>query len=200
MDMKDKLAFTIGLIFIFTSLNLAPNKVLAQERYLIVLDIQKFQKKNKELENSVQEMIVNVNSIISHFNPEKVIYIKAAGKALSITSKGFSVVTLTATDFDSTLSIVSNNTFTKIEGDAFTSPELRSFLESKKVKEIVLVGLMAEKCIYDTALGGIVRGYDIKIVSEGIVGMTPKKRDKAINRLKSKGIKIIPISEIVNAP
>jgi nicotinamidase-related amidase len=197
--MKNKLVLTIGLIFICISLNLIQKKAISQERYLIVLDIQKFYKKNKQLESSVQEMIINVNSIISHFNPDKVIYIKATGQAISFTSKGFSVVTLPAPDFDSTLRIVSNNIFNKIEGDAFTSAELINFLKSKNIKEIVLVGLMAEKCIFDTALGGNIRGYDIKVVPEGIVGMTPKKKEKAINKLKSKGIKFIPITEIVKA-
>jgi nicotinamidase-related amidase len=198
--MKNKLVLKIGLIIIFISMNLFQNKAFSQERYLVVLDIQKFHKINKQLEISVREMILNVNSLISHFNPEKVIYIKATGKAISLTSKGFSIETLPPTEFDSSLKIVSNYIFTKIEGDAFTSAEFISFLESKKIKEIVLVGLMAEKCLFNTAIGGNDRGYDIKIVPEGIVGMTQKKKDKAINKLKAKGIKFIPIKEIINAP
>ena len=59
---------------------------------------------------------------------------------------------------------------------------------------------MAEKCIYNTALGGHAKGYDIKIISEGIVGTTPKKKDNAIRKMKDKGIKFISISEIINAP
>lgn len=198
--MKDKLFLKIGLIFICISFNLFQNKAFSQERYLIVLDIQEFPKKDKQLDNSVKEMIQNINSLISHFNPEKVIYIKAAGKALNITSKGITVVSLPAPDFDSTLNIVSNNIFIKIEGDAFTSAELISFLENKKAKEIVLVGLMAEECIYNTALGGKDRGYDIMIVPEGIVGMSQKKKDKAIEKMKDKGIKFLPMTAIINAP
>jgi nicotinamidase-related amidase len=198
--MKDKLVLKIGLIFICISLNLSQNKAFSQERYLVVLDIQKFPKKSTLLDSSVMKMILNVNSLISHFNTENVIYIKATGKAISITSKGFSIDTLPAPDFDSTLNIVSNNIFIKVEGDAFTSAELLSFLESKKTKRIVLVGLMAEKCIYDTALGGKDRGYDIMIVPEGIVGMSQKKKDKAIEKMKDKGIKFLPMTEIINAP
>jgi len=198
--MKDKLVLKIGLIFICISFNLFQNKAFSQERYLIVLDIQKFPKKSTLLDSSVMKMIQNVNSLISHFNADNVIYIKATGKAISITSKGFSIDTLPASDFDSTLNIVSNNIFIKIEGDAFTSAEMISFLENKKAKEIVLVGLMAEKCIYNTALGGKDKDYDITIVPEGIVGMTKKKKDKAIEKMKVKGIKFLPMSAIINAP
>lgn len=197
--MKEKLAFTIGLLIICVSLNLIQNKAIAQERYLIVLDIQEFHKKNKQQDSTVKEMIQNVNSLISHFDTSQVIYVKATGKALSITLKGFSVDTLPAPAFDSKLTIVGSNIFTKIEGDAFTSAELMSFLESRKAKEIVLVGLMAEKCICDTALGGKSRGFDMTIVSDGIVGTTPKKKETAINEMKEKGIKFIPITEIINA-
>ena len=198
--MKDKLVLKIGLIFICISFNLFQNKAFSQERYLIVLDIQKFPKKSTLLDSSVMKMIQNVNSLISHFNTENVIYIKATGKAISITSKGFSIDTLPAPDFDSTLDIVSNNIFIKIEGDAFTSAEMISFLENKKAKEIVLVGLMAEKCIYNTALGGKDKDYDITVVPEGIVGMTQKKKDKAIEKMKVKGIKFLPMSAIIIAP
>jgi nicotinamidase-related amidase len=199
-DMKDKLVLKIGLILIFISLNLFQIKAFSQERYLIVLDIQEFPKKSMLLDSAVMKMIQNVNSLISHFKTENVIYIKATGKAINISLKGFSIDTLPAPNLDRTLNIVSKNIFIKVEGDAFTSPELMSFLESKKVKRIVLVGLMAEKCIYDTALGGKDKGYDIMIVPEGIVGMSQEKKDKAIEKMKDKGIEFMPMTEIINAP
>jgi len=164
----------------------------------MVLDIQEFSFKDKQLEYLVKEMIQNANSVISHFSSENVIYIKATGKALSITLKGFSVDTLPTPGFDKALNVVSNNIFLKIEGDAFTSFELLRFLESRNAKEILLVGLMAEKCIFDTALGGKERGYDIILVPEAIVGTTPKKKEEAITKMKDKGIKLMPLAEIIN--
>jgi nicotinamidase-related amidase len=198
--MKNKTNFVIRLLCIFLGFISIHHRVFSQEKYLMVLDIQEFPKKEQQLESSVMEMIQNANSVISRFSAEKVIYIKAAGKALSITSKGFKVDTLPAPEFDRALSVVSATIFLKTEGDAFTSAELMHFLESRKAKDIVLVGLMAEKCIYDTALGGKKRGYDITIVPEAIVGMSPKKKDKAIRKMKDKGIKFIPVTEITKAP
>lgn len=198
--MNKKLMSALGLVIIFMSLNLFQNKAYSQGKYLMVLDIQKFPKKDKQMDNSVRDMIQNVNSLISHFNTENVIYIKAAGKALSISFKGFKVVPLPAPDFDSTLNIVNNNIFIKTEGDAFSSQELRNFLESRNANEIVLTGLMAEKCIYDTALGGKGRGYDITIITEGIIGMTPEKKAKAIKKMKAEGIKFMSITEIIRLP
>lgn len=186
------LCFGIGLCII-------NNNAYSQNRYLIVLDVQEFPKKDKQQESSVREMILNVNTLISHFNPEKVIYIKAAGKAISITSKGFKVVTLPAPDFDSSLHVVCNNIIIKTEGDAFTSAELTAFLQGNKPEEIVLTGLMADKCIYNTALGGLERGYHIKIVTEAIVGSTQKEKDKAVAKMKDKGVEFIQMNEMINA-
>jgi nicotinamidase-related amidase len=197
--MKNKFALKIQIVLLCISLNLFQDLAFGQERCILVLDIQQFSKKSKQLDASVQEMIQNVNSLIGHAKPENVIYIKATGKALSITSKGFSVDTLPAPDFDSSLKIVSDNIFVKIEGDAFTSPELIRFLDDKKVGEIVLVGLMAEKCLYNTAIGGKDRGYSMVVVPEGIVGATQKKKEKAIEKLKGKGIKFMPMAEMINA-
>lgn len=198
--MKAKFKLKAGLILIYLILILSHNNAFTQQKYLLVLDIQDFPKKNALLDSSVREMIKNVNTLISQFNADNVIYIKAAGKAISITSKGFSTEILPAPDFDSTLNIVSSNIFIKVEGDAFTSPEFISFLESKNIKEIVLVGLMADKCIYDTALGGKEKAYDITIVPEGIVGFTPQKKEKAIKKMQEKGIKILPMKEIISTP
>lgn len=197
--MKEKLVLKIGLLFICISLNLFQDTVFSQGRFLLVLDIQDFQKKNPQMDSSVKEMINNVNSLLNYFNAENVIYIKSAMTAISITSKGFSIDTVPVTDFDSTLNIVSSNIFIKTKGNAFTVPELTSFLESKKVRDIVLVGLMADKCIFDTAIGGIEKGYSVSIVPEGIVGTTVKKKDKAIKKMKDKEVKSLPIKSITGA-
>jgi nicotinamidase-related amidase len=188
------------LLLLIITLFFVRNIAFSQERYLIVLDIQQFPQLKDQPEGAVKELIQNVNSIIGLFDSENIIYIKAAGKELSIGSNGISAVILPAPDLDSTLNIVSKNIFLKTEGDAFTSTELSGFLEGKKVKEIILVGLMAEKCIYNTALGGQSRGYDIIIVPEGIIGTSPAKKDKAIKKLKAKGIKFSSLNEVVNTP
>ena len=170
----------------------------SQEKTLVVLDIQELPVKTESLDRSMKEMIKNVNSIIDTFDPENVIYSKAMGQALNISLKGISITPLPPIAFDSTLAIVNDKVFTKIEGDAFTEMEFTSFLGPIDSRKIILVGLMAEECIYKTAIGGIERGYDITIVSDGIIGKTEKKKEKAIKKMKKKGIEFITMEEIDN--
>lgn len=197
--MIKKYVLIICIICLNFNFCISQNSKAYYDKYVIVLDIQPQFYHNKQLDSSATELIRNVNSLIDMFSPQKVIYIKAAGKILSISFKGFLVDTL-VTDLDSNLKIVSNNIFTKLSGDAFTSAGLNILLESNNAKEIILVGLLAESCIYQTALGGKDKGYNMYIIPEAIIGKTPKKKEKAIKKMLEKGIKLLPLNEIISTP
>jgi nicotinamidase-related amidase len=197
--MKNSQAFAFGLICIL--LSLTQNRLFAQQKYLMVLDIQEQFIKGKSHESSAQTIIDNVNDLIRNFDQDKIIYIKSTGKILVISLKGFSTDTMPTPDFDTRLNIVNDNIFIKVStGNAFNSERLINFLKSKDAKDIVIVGLLAEKCIYQTALGGKARGYDIYIVPEAIMGKSAKSKTKVFAKLQKKGIKIILLNELIDVP
>jgi len=167
-----------------------------KDSYLIVLDIQQQFYEHEKNKGAANEMVRNVNAIISLFPPEKVVYVKSAGKVLSLSFKGCSVDTMPVPPLDSNLKIVGNNVFVKITGDAFELAELSDFFKNNNTKRIILTGLLAEKCIYNTALGGNARGYEMYIVPEAIVGKSEKSKQKAIRKMSEKGIKVLSINEI----
>ncbi len=189
----------IGIIFLNFNSCYPQGKKLYQDKFVVVLDVQQQFYANKLQESKAKEMIQNINSLLDITAPEKVIYIKSAGKMLSVTFKGVKVDTIPAPDLDSNLKIVSHNVFTKYEGDAFTSVELSRFLQGNNVREIILVGLLAEKCIYQTALGGINRGYSMYLIPEAILGMSLKSKTKAMTKMAGKGIKTLSLHEINQA-
>jgi nicotinamidase-related amidase len=195
--MRKKIILIIGIFCLGSNICLSQDNKQFHDRYIMVLDVQKQFYENKPFDTSAKTMVNTINLIIDRFDPENVIYIKSAGLALSLTSKGFSVDTIPPPDIDSNLKMVSKHIFTKCDGNAFTTEELNKFLENNKVKEIVLVGLLAEKCIYNTALGGKEKGYNMYLIPEGIIGKTTKKKVKAINKMIKKGIKLLPIKEIL---
>lgn len=171
--------------------------VVAQETrgthdtYIIVLDVQSAFYKRPSLQLQAADMVRHINNLIATADPDKVIYIRAAGKALSLTSRGFSVDTLTP-DPDSNLNLVSNHIFTKMSGDAFAEANFAEFVNKNKACDFILTGMMAEKCIYDTAIGGLKRGYKISILQDAVIGSNPAKKEKALKKLEGKGIQIIP--------
>lgn len=158
--------------------------------YLMIVDIQSSFYTGKSFESMANQMVQEANKLIGNFDPSKVIYIKAGGKVLSISGKGIST-SIVYPDLDSNLNLVSQNIFTKIEGDAFTSEELSVFLNRNNAKKIYLIGLMAEKCIQSTALGGKERGFEIILIPKAIIGTSEKKKVKALKKMSEKGVSIM---------
>jgi nicotinamidase-related amidase len=169
----------------------AQNQYPPGESYLLVVDVQEQFYAPLRQDSEVRSMVQAINSVIPFFLPEHVIYIKAGVKALSISRKGFKVDTLAAPALDSNLRIVSAQIFTKLEGDAFLSPEFSQFIEQHRVMNFILVGLLAEKCISATANGGLEKGYKIWLMPEGILGKSAKSKAKVMQKLSAKGIGVI---------
>jgi len=166
-------------------------------KFLLVLDIQEYYTGRKLSDTETVNFIDNVNKVITNTDVDKVIYIKSSHKVLNMAlSKPFIYVSndTAAMHFDKNLKIVNDNIFTKDEGDAFSVDDLNIFLEKNNAKEIVIVGLLAEECIYKTSLGGLENHYDIFIVPEAILGKSEKSKNKKIEKLKEKGVNVLDIS------
>jgi len=189
----------ITILFLqFNNVGISQNKQL-NDKYVIVLDIQ--EQNSKGIPDSISsiELIQAVNSVIEITNPEKVIYVKTLHLALSVSFKEIKVDTLPELELDSRLNIVNDNLFWKTKSDAFSNDKLVEFLSVHNAKEVIIVGLMAEYCLSSTAKGALKKGYDVYIIPEAIIGETEKSKTTAINKLVKKGIKIMPLNELLSS-
>lgn len=164
----------------------------------MVLDMQDFQLKDQSLNASIDSLIPRINQLIGAFGAERVVYVRATGRSLNISLKGISTDTLPPKPFYPGLEVVNSTVYDKVEGDAFSVPELRQFLESRQVTDIVLVGILADKCIYHTALGGSSRGYHMTLVPEATVGSTARKQAKAFGEMKAKGVAFKALNDFID--
>lgn len=187
MGLIKKYFLLFGMLFVCSTVCESQHCEKYSDNYLIVIDVQPQFYSKKKFDVEATEMIRNINALIGKFAPENVIYLQAAGKVLSLSSKGFKVDTLFP-ELDSALKIVSQHILGKFSGDAFEMPELIKLLENRQDTEIFLVGLMAEKCVYQTAIGGKDLGFNVVLVSDGIMGRTPKKKEEALSKLEEAGI------------
>ena len=163
------------------------------ERFVIVLDVQQFWTDNSLKPEAAEEMLRSINAVIEKTNPAKIIYIKSSGETavLSLSLKGVKKKTFTAGEFDKNLKIVNTYIFEKTEGDAFTVKEMTEIFETNNAKEIIITGLLAEECVYKTALGGLSRNYDIYLVPDAIGGKSEKSKKKALKKLEKAGTRTI---------
>lgn len=197
--MKTGTSIFIFLISMIFSINLgfSQSKKYENDKYVIVLDVQQYWTDNALSKQASKEMVESVNAVIEKTNPEKVIYVKTllASKVLSISFKGIKVDSVFAIDFDKNLKLVNNKVFEKKTGDAFSVKEMLDLFQGNGAKEIIVVGLLAERCVFKTALGGKSRGFGITLISEAVGGKSEKSKAKIFKKLKKEGINIVGISD-----
>lgn len=92
---------------------------------------------------------------------------------------------------DKRVAIKSKNEFIKHRGDSFSNPDLDAFLRKNGVNDLVLVGLDAQQCVYNTAKGALNRGYAVTIVTDAILLSEKEKWNKLMEQYKRDGIKTL---------
>ena len=86
--------------------------------------------------------------------------------------------------------------FPKNKANALSNDELVSYLNANSVKQIVIVGLFTEGCVMATALDSETKNFTVTVVSDAVASLNDKKRIKALNALRSKGVNITDSTQL----
>lgn len=194
-----RVLFLLIISYLSIQLCFSQEKDLTKERFLIVLDIQEYYTKDKLSEENAQKLIDSVNYVIDNSN--NVVYVKSTHKLLNLSlSYPFIYVSFdtSAMRLDKRMYLVNDHIFTKENCSAFTVKDLRDFLKQNNAKEIVIIGLMAEDCIYESLIEGKELGFDMYIIPEAIIGESQNEKEKAIKALIKEGVKILDIKMLNN--
>lgn len=89
------------------------------------------------------------------------------------------------------LHIVSENIFTKYEGNGFSNPALNECLKKGGIECVEVIGVDGGGCVSLTALGAIKEGYKVIINEKAIGTMFVKAKDKYFKQLREKGAEFI---------
>jgi len=169
-----------------------------EDKFLIVLDMQEYYTNGKLPVESAQKLIDSINYVIEHTNSNNVIYVKSSHKLLNLSlSYPFIFVSYdtSAMRLDKRINLLNEHIFTKDNSNVFTVIDLNEFLIQNKAKEIIIVGLQAEECVFESLIGGKELGYVMYVIPEAIIGESQKSKDKAIKKLKEEGIKVLDIKD-----
>ncbi len=181
-----KLFISIAFIFFIVDFVRSQN----ENFLLMVVDVQDFEIIKEEAEEEeYHEFLKEVNGAIELFEPEKVIYIKDMSLALSLSFKGKSVDTVSFPNLDAQLNVVNSQIFTKTEGDSFTAKGLEDFLQKHSDYQFLVVGLIADGCIFSTLKSGRKKGYEMYIIPEAIWARSEKNKTKYLAKYKKIGVK-----------
>lgn len=73
---------------------------------------------------------------------------------------------------------------TKNHYDAFTNPELTTYLEEAGIQYILIAGIFGDGCVLATICGGFSRGYNFVILEDLIETTDVPVRQELLNNLK----------------
>ncbi|NPD44191.1 MULTISPECIES: isochorismatase family protein [unclassified Lentimicrobium] len=158
---------------------------------LMVIDVQEFENVKEEIPTEVyQDFLKEVNGVIESFEKEKVIYIRDLSLVLSLSFKGKSIDTVSFPNFEPDLKIVNEHVFIKTEGDSFTADGLEEYLLKFPDHKIVVIGLIADGCIFITLKSGVKHDYDMYMIPEAILARSEISKEKYFRKYKKMGVKI----------
>ncbi len=81
--------------------------------------------------------------------------------------------------------------FPKAKADAFSNPDLDTYLKKHAVSNIYLCGVYSEGCIRATALGAKKRGYQVSLVVDAVLSNRRFKHDWALSYLSNRGVTLV---------
>jgi nicotinamidase-related amidase len=170
------------------------------QKALLVIDMQidyidengKFPIEKSQIEN----LIITTNKIIDEYHEKdySIIYLRRVFRKNDIRNFSRNYACLEGTfgvKIDPRIDIVSQNIFDKYAPDSFSSNDFENYLVENRINELYLCGVMADECVYGTALGGFKRNYKINYFANAVGSSSIKNIEKAIKKLRKIGINII---------
>ena len=94
-------------------------------------------------------------------------------------------------EFADKLHQVSDNIFCKEKADAFSSEELVSYLDSRNISKVELIGVDGNSCIKASAKGAVQKGFDVSIILSCIGIANTELFGKTKEQLEKIGIRFI---------
>jgi nicotinamidase-related amidase len=148
------------------------------------------------------EMIENINKLIEHAQQLKLLVIYIVNEytlfdPLNIFRNFAAIQGSEGAKLDSRLIVSNQNYFPKKAGDAFSNPELTSFLKRKGISEVLVAGVYAEACILQTTKGALRNGFSVKVVADAIGTKSQEKRQRCLDEYRKMGIEVAETDKFI---
>jgi nicotinamidase-related amidase len=149
------------------------------------------------------EIVGNINMIIKHASQIEltVVYVGNEYKSLDPLNIFRNFAALKGSEgskLDPRLVIINQNYFSKTTGDAFSNPQLITFLRQNKISEVLIAGVYAEACILQTVKGSLRNAFRVKVVSDAIGTKSKEKRQRCLDRYQKMGVEVIETNRLMH--
>ena len=197
------LVVILFVVFVFYTMNKIFTPTIGEKiaayaapaKALLVIDVQEdfsgLKGKPPVPYKNVESQIANINELIDRATRAgiQIVYIRHLydDNFLMRLLAGRDIEGTPGAEIDTRVKVVTGNVFTKKISDSFSNPQLDDFLIKNHVNELYLTGLDAAYCVYNTAMGGLNRGYKVTIVNDAV--MTRKEMKDVLLRYEKDGIR-----------
>ena len=147
-------------------------------------------------QNQIENLIHITNNIIEEFyqNNYIIIYFRNVFRKNDWKNRFRNYAAIEGTygvEIDPRINIVSEQIFDKYSPSGFSNTEFTDFLTENQINELYFCGVMADQCVYETALAAFNRGYIVNYFSNAVGSTSVRNIERAISRLRKKGIYIV---------
>jgi nicotinamidase-related amidase len=195
----------VFVVLVFSIISCKSNNVRISDyenpqKALLVIDMQidyigengKFTIENNQIENLIE--ITNIIIDEYYNNNYKVIYLRNIFKENDFRNRLRNYAAIEGslgTEIDPGINIVSEYVFDKYTPTAFSNKDFEAFLIENQINELFLCGVMADQCVYETAISAHNKGYIVNYLSNAVGSSSVKNIQKAIRKLNKRGVNII---------
>lgn len=92
---------------------------------------------------------------------------------------------------DPRLHIIHTNYFPKSSSNAFSNKALHAFLQERKITDLIITGLFAEACVWQTMKGALKLNYKVSTIANCVASKTHRKRERMLQRYRRNNIQVL---------
>jgi nicotinamidase-related amidase len=81
--------------------------------------------------------------------------------------------------------------FSRERPDAFTSSAFCDYLKKSRIERLFVSGIVAEGCVYATAMQALSRGFDVTLLADAVAGSSRNAALEVLDRLKRSGARVL---------
>lgn len=147
----------------------------------------------------IDVFILNLNKSISQFNDKNDLVVYVVNEWTNPFTNWFTGNVCkkggTGVGLDKRLLIVNDRIYSKSKPNSLTNKELLNYLKDNKIKDVYVMGLLAEGCVKATVKGLIKEDFNVIIIEDALGSKSNKNKLKVIEYLQDNNIKMIKTGE-----
>jgi len=84
----------------------------------------------------------------------------------------------------------------KVAFDCFQEPTFRNAVDSTDRRQLIIVGMESHICVTQTAISGLVAGWDVHVVEDGCCSRSERAHLGAMDRLRAAGVVVTCVESV----